>query len=323
MCHRFESIPENCARSVANAPELEKTNRRPHALALQTAKVSLDILDARTRVLALMGDPVSHSVSPRAQSFALSRRGLNALCLAFEVAPEKLIAAVRGARTLGMSGVMVTIPHKEAVLSCCNDLHPSAQLVGAANFLEFRADGTICGHASDGWAALRSLRDRDISVRGKRIAILGGGGSARTLALTFADAGAASVALYNRTVERAQRIADEVQDRLHITSFAHTLPVYDLKEVDIVVNTTSIGMTPDTKSSPLEASAIEPHHTVFDIVYNPLETRLLREARGRGAQIVNGLDMVLWTNVYAAKIAFDVDLDIEDLRDSAWRALGN
>ncbi len=281
----------------------------------------MDFLDARTRVLALMGAPVSHSVSPRAQSFALSRRDVNAVCLAFEIAPEKLVAAVRGARTLGMCGVMVTIPHKEAVLSGCDELHPSAQLVGAANFLEFRADGKICGHSSDGWAALRSLRDKGVTVRGKRIAILGGGGSARTLALTFANAGAASVALYNRTVDRAQRIADEVQESMHITSFARALPVYDLKDADIIVNTTSIGMTPDEKSSPLEASAIEPHHTVFDIVYNPLETRLLREARRRGAQIVNGLDMVLWTNVYAAKIAFDVDLDIEDLRDSAWRAL--
>ena len=281
-----------------------------------------EFLDARTCIIALFGQPISHSVSPRAQSFALSRRGVNALCLAFEVSPEKLAAAVRGARTLGMRGVMVTIPHKEAVLSSCDQLHPSAQLVGAANFLEFHADGKIYGHSSDGWAALRALRDKSVSVRGKRIAILGGGGSARTLALTFANAGAASVALYNRTVERAQTIADEVQDRLHITSFARALPPPNLKDADIIVNTTSIGMTPDADASPLEPNTIEAHHTVFDIVYNPLETRLLREAKERGAKTVDGLDMVLWTNVYAARMAFDVELDIRDLRDEARRALG-
>ena len=283
--------------------------------------MSFNFLDARTRIVALVGHPVGHSISPRVQSFALSRRGVNGLCLAFDVTPEKLVPALHGARSLGVCGVMVTIPHKEAVLSGCNDLHPSAQLVGAANFLEFRADGTIRGHSSDGWAALRSLQDRGIGVRGKRIAILGGGGSARSLALTFADAGAASVALYNRTLARAQTIADEVQERLHVTSFARALPVVDLKNADIIVNTTSVGMAPDINASPLDASAIEAYHTVFDIVYNPLETRLLREAKTRGAQAVNGLDMVLWTNVYAARIAFGVELDIEDLRSEAWWAL--
>lgn len=279
-------------------------------------------LDARTRLLAIIGDPITHSVSPRAQSFALSQIGENAVCLAFRVAPDQLQSAVKGARELGLAGLMITIPHKEAVLPLCDELDASARLVGAANLLEFRSNGTICGHSSDGWAALESLKSCGVNVAQKRVAILGGGGSARSLALTFADAGASSITLYNRTLERAQTIADEVRSRLAVDAVARALPADDLQDDDIIVNTTSIGMTPGTASTPLDASVIEARHTVFDIVYNPLETRLLREAKERGAQTVDGLDMVLWTNVYAALVCLGVELRIEDLRSEARRTLG-
>lgn len=281
----------------------------------------MDHLNARTRVIALIGDPISHSVSPRAQSFALAHSGENALCLAFPVKSERLAEAIRGAQGLNIAGVMVTIPHKEAVLPLCDELHPSAQLVGAVNFLEFRADGTIRGHSSDGWAALRSLEDKGVTIRGTRVAILGGGGSARSLALTFADAGAIHITLFNRTVERAQIIADEVARRTNVPAIVRAIPVSDLSDADIIINTTSVGMTPDVDASALEAGVIEAHHTVFDIVYNPLETRLLREAKERGAKTVDGLDMVLWTNVYAAKIGLGTDIKIEDLRAEARRTL--
>ncbi len=278
--------------------------------------------DARTRVIALIGDPVSHSISPRAQSYALAQSGANALCLAFRVTPDGLRKALSGALAFGVAGVMVTIPHKEGVFPLCDELHPSAQLVGAANLLELRADGTLCGHSSDGWAALRSLDDKGVSVQGARVAILGAGGSARSLALSFADAGAACVTLYNRTLERAQTVAEEVLNRTGTQAFARALPVSDLEDADILVNTTSVGMTPDVGATPLDARLVMAHHTVFDIVYNPLETRLLREAKERGAKVVDGLDMVLWTNVYAARVCLGVALEIQDLRDEARRALG-
>jgi len=279
--------------------------------------------NARTRLVALFGDPVAHSVSPRAQSFALSKCGENALCLAFRVPPQNLRGAVEGARSLGIAGVMLTIPHKEAALKECDELHPSAQLVGATNLLEFRADGTTLGHSSDGWAALESLKSRGVEIKGARVAILGGGGSARSLALTFADAGAASLTIYNRTLERAQIIADEVRDRTGAQAVAHPLPTDDLRGADIIVNTTSVGMTPHSDATPLDANLLDARHTVFDIVYNPLETRLLREAKARGAQTVDGLDMVLWTNVYAARVCLKAEISIDDLRAEARRALAS
>ncbi len=321
--------PPKIARSVANRlPAREEPRSGQPALLPPTERKSSNCLlvnallpDARTRLIAIIGDPVTHSVSPRAQSFALSQIGENALCLAFQVSPPRLQNAVKSARELGLAGLMVTIPHKQVVLEWCDELHPSARLVGAANLLEFRADGTTCGHSSDGWAALESLKSRGVEVRGAHITILGGGGSARSLALSFADAGAASIEIWNRTPERAQAIADEVRSRLGVEAVAPPLPVGDLSRADIIINTTSIGMTPDTGSSPLDSAHIDAHHTVFDIVYNPLETRLLREAAQRGAKTVDGLDMVLWTNVYAARVCLGVELRIEDLRAEARRAL--
>jgi len=277
--------------------------------------------DARTRLIALFGDPVAHSVSPIAQSFALSQCGENALCLAFRVPPQNLRSAIGGARALGIAGVMLTIPHKEAALEECGELHPSARLVGATNLLEFRADGTTIGHSSDGWAALESLKSRGVEIKGARVAILGGGGSARSLALTFADAGAASLTLYNRTSERAQIIADEVSNRTGVPALAYPLPPDDLRGADIVINTTSVGMTPHSDATPLAENLLNARHTVFDIVYNPLETRLLREAKARGAQTIDGLDMVLWTNVYAARVCLKAEISIDDLRSEARKAL--
>jgi len=277
--------------------------------------------NTRTRLVALFGDPVAHSVSPRAQSFALSQCGENALCLAFRVSPQNLRGAIEGARALSIAGVMLTIPHKEAALEECDELHPSAQLVGATNLLEFRANGVTVGHSSDGWAALESLKTRGVEIKGARVAILGGGGSARSLALTFADAGAASLTLYNRTLERAQIIADEVQNKTGARAIAHALPADDLTEADILINTTSVGMTPHSDETPLAENLLDARHTVFDIVYNPLETRLLREAKTRGAQTVDGLDMVLWTNVYAVRVCLKAEISIDDLREEARKAL--
>jgi len=277
--------------------------------------------DARTRLVALFGDPVAHSVSPRAQSFALSQSGENALCLAFRVPPHYLRGAVEGARALGLAGVMLTIPHKETALELCDELHPSAKLVGATNLLEFRADGVTIGHSSDGWAALEGLKARGVEIKGARVAILGGGGSARSLALTFADAGAASLTLYNRTLERAQIISREIQNTMGVPAVASSLPADNLREADILINTTSVGMMPHSDETPLDENLLEARHTVFDIVYNPLETRLLREAKARGAQTVDGLDMVLWTNVYAARVCLNAEISIDDLREEARRAL--
>ncbi|MBW3637863.1 MAG: shikimate dehydrogenase [Armatimonadetes bacterium] len=279
------------------------------------------MISAHTRTLAIIGDPIEHSLTPRIQNHALRKIGADIVNLAFRVVPENLQKAIMGAQNLGFLGLMVTIPHKEAVLALCDELHRSAQVMGAANLLHFRDDGRIIGHSSDGWAALKSLEEEGVRVQNQSIAILGGGGAARSLALTFALEGATEIRILNRTISRAQIIAAEVE-KLGVRAMAGTLSEESLEKVAVVVNATSVGMTPETAHSPLPKSFLRRETAVYDIVYNPLETRLLREAREVDCPTVDGLGMLLYTNVYAAQVCAGVEISAGVMREEALLALG-
>jgi len=278
---------------------------------------------SHTRTIAIIGNPIEHSLTPRLQNTALRAAGADIVNVAFRVPPSHLKGAVLGARDLGFLGLMVTIPHKEAVLELCDELDSSAELIGAANLLEFKPDGRIVGHSSDGWAALRSLEEEGVDFAGKRVVILGGGGAARSLALTFARAGAAGLRILNRSVARAQKIAAEVE-RLQVSAIPagnDPTEIQDaLRVADLLVNATSVGMTPDIGQTPLPREYLRAGLAVYDIVYNPLETRLLSEARAAGARAVDGLGMLIYTNVYAVKVCADLDISAELMRDEALRA---
>ena len=283
------------------------------------------MISACTRTLAIIGEPIEHSLTPRIQNAAW--RALNEegdfVNVAFKVSPSQLATAVFGARSLGFLGLMVTIPHKEAVISLCDELHPSARTLGAANLLEFRADGAIVGHSSDGWAMLESLREEAVEVAGKRVIILGGGGAARSIALTLAGAGAREIAILNRTLARAELIAAEVEKH-GVEARAASLERDQIKgaseRADLLINTTSLGMTPKIEDTPISQNLLRPECAVYDIVYNPLETRLLREARAVGARGVDGLGMLIYTNVYAARICTECEISAQVMREEAMRA---
>ena len=286
-------------------------------------------ISSRTRTLAIIGEPIEHSLTPQIQNAAWREIGADIVNVAFRVQQQDLADAVHGARAMGLLGLMVTIPHKERVLDLCDELDSSAQQMGAANLLHFHADGRIIGHSTDGWAAIKSLEEEGVTARDAAIVILGGGGAARSLALTFAQQGAGEIHILNRTVERAQTIANEVC-AMNIT--AHALPLEDavlheiLPTTDLLVNATSVGMHPREDESPLPPSIVEKRVldsrvAVYDIVYNPLQTRLLKEARGCGARTVDGLGMLIYTNVRAAQICAGLQISAATMRAEALRAL--
>jgi shikimate dehydrogenase len=286
---------------------------------------SLPPLSSRTRTLAIIGSPIDHSITPRIQNFALREIAADIVNVAFRVEPANLQAAVLGARALGLLGLMVTIPHKEAVLKLCTRLDDSARAMGAANLLHF-AQVEIVGHSTDGWAAIQSLAEEGVSVRGASIAILGGGGAARSLALTFAKHGARHITLLNRSVERATIVAAEVEQSgvsASADSLASCSAPGALDDFGLLVNATSLGMHPREYETPVSAAYLRPGLAVYDIVYNPLETRLLREARAAGARTVDGLGMLIYTNVAAVKICAGLDIAAPTMRAEALRALGS
>lgn len=279
-------------------------------------------ISSHSRVLAIIGDPIEHSISPRIQNAAWQKANSDHALVACRVATDNLATAVRGARDLGFLGLMVTIPHKERVLDLCDELDQSARDVGAANLLHFRADGKTVGYSSDGWAAVKDLAEHGISVCNRKIVILGAGGASRSLALTFAREGAQSIRVLNRTVERAQKIADEVASlKVECLAGNNDSVREHLRDADLLVNATSIGMSPKTDEIPIAPELLHRDLAVYDIVYNPLETRLLREAREVGATALDGLGMLIGTNIRAAQICANVDLSWQIMCEEALRVL--
>jgi shikimate dehydrogenase len=253
-------------------------------------------ISGRTRLFCVLGHPVSHSLSPAMHNAALAALGEEAVYAAFDVAPERLAAALEGLEALSVVGANLTIPHKEAALRFARELSPEAELIGAVNTLCF-ADGRRRGENTDGRGFLAALRDAGFTPEGCRAVVLGAGGSARAVAVSLGPL-AARLVLANRTPERAAALADLVNGHFG-AGRAYTLGMEadrlagELAEANLLVNTTSVGMVPHADAPPLvPEAALHPGLFVYDLVYNPPETRLLACAKRQGAAGRNGLSML-------------------------------
>jgi shikimate dehydrogenase len=232
-----------------------------------------------TKLCAIIGNPIGHSLSPLVHNAAFEHLGLDYVFLAFEV--ERLQEAVRGIAAFGFTGVSVTIPHKVAVRDYLDEIEPVARRIGAVNTIVNR-EGRLIGHNTDWSGAMKALEDR-IDLRGKTAVVLGAGGAARAIAFGLKEKGADPVIL-NRTVSRADSLASGLQCRFGPIELIEKL------SFDLVINATSVGMSPRAESTPLNKALLK-DVLVFDTVYNPLKTRLIREAEERGCPTVTGLEM--------------------------------
>ncbi|PRR69933.1 shikimate dehydrogenase [Neomoorella humiferrea] len=256
---------------------------------------------ASTRLVALLGYPVEHSLSPLMQNAAFTNAGLDLVYLAFAVTPADLPAALAGLKAMGFLGANVTVPHKEAVIKYLDAVDPTAARIGAVNTI-VNEGGRLTGYNTDASGFLRSLQEAGFDPAGKKAVILGAGGAARAVAFALAGAGCATLTIANRTVERAGHLAAALTG-LGVPVRACTLQEEELRPrlegADLVVNATSAGMAPMVGAVPLPAAWLNAGQWVYDLVYNPLETKLLREARQRGCHVVSGLGMLLYQGTAA------------------------
>ena len=234
----------------------------------------------QNQLFGVIGQPVAHSLSPLMHNAAFAAIGYDAHFSAFAV--DDLAAAIAGIRALGIAGASVTLPHKTEVIKYLDWVDEEALEIAAVNTIVNR-DGQLCGYNTDVTGAMNALRLKT-ELGGRRILILGAGGAARALVYGALKAGA-QVAIANRTPERGQALAAEFGARfLNLSEWDDFAP-------EILVNTTSLGMTPDIDSMPLSADFLNPAMVVMDIVYNPLQTKLLKTAEACGAQTIDGLAM--------------------------------
>jgi shikimate dehydrogenase len=264
-------------------------------------------------------------MSPAMHNAAFEALGLDYIYLPFHVRREELKGAINGIRALNIVGLNVTIPHKSEVIPLLDKLEPLAEGMGAVNTI-VNEDGKLIGYNTDAPGFLRALRFNGIEPEGKKVVILGAGGAAKGISFILAGAGA-SLVILNRTLPRAEELASQIASYYGGNTKAMTLNEDNLKRAldgaDVLVNTSSVGMVPDVLQTPVPAGLLWPDVTVFDIVYNPRETRLLREAKAAGVRTIDGLDMLVWQGALAFEKWTGREAPFEIMKGAAVRALGH
>jgi len=283
-------------------------------------------VDGRTKLTGLIGNPVEHTVSPVIHNSLFSHLGINGVYLPLKTEATQLEAAVRGLAALGFTGFNVTIPYKEAICGLLDEADEEVKLLGTANTVRIR-DGRLYGYNTDGTGFVTAFKKQTgTDFSGKKVCILGAGGTARTLAVKVVQEGAGRVCIINRTVSKAEVIAGYINNRLSAGSGLRE-PVFTLmpgteraREIlnsfDIIINTTSVGMFPNTDASPVEDDVeFLSKPIVYDVIYNPAETRFLAAARQKGCRVFNGAGMLLWQGIRAFEIWMEISVPDDVLQD--------
>jgi shikimate dehydrogenase len=260
-------------------------------------------ISGKTSICGIIGDPVEHTMSPAMHNAMYKAMGLDYVYLAFKVASADLGKAIAGMKAMNFKGLNVTIPHKVAVIPFLDRMDILADKIGAVNTI-VNDNGILTGYNTDAQGFLKALLDRDVRPYGKNVLLLGAGGAARAISFILAEE-RARLTILNRKQELswATDLAECLSNVYSLKVKARELTRQNLKRAiassDIVVNATSVGMIPDADSSPVPADLLCANLVVFDAVYNPYQTQLLREAKEAGAQTISGLDMLAWQGVLA------------------------
>lgn len=264
-----------------------------------------------TNIVGLIGHPVEHSFSPPMHNAAFDALGMDYAYVAFDVNPAELQKAIEGARSLNIKGFNVTIPHKIDVMKYLDEIDDVARLIGAVNTIDFK---NLKGYNTDGIGAVRAIEEVT-SIKNKNVVIAGAGGASRAISFYIAKYGADSLTILNRNVDKAQSLARDVSNSGLIgdvkSDSINEINAY-LADADILVDTTPLGMHPHINDQPI-ATAENMHDelVVFDAVYNPNETVLLKQAIEAGAKPVYGIKMLLYQGAESFKIWTGADAPVD------------
>lgn len=256
-------------------------------------------MDSNTVLYGVIGDPVGHSKSPAMMNRAFRHLGINAAYGAFHVTPERLGDAIAGMRALGVRGLNVTIPHKVNVMAFLDEVHEGAKAAGAVNTI-VNEDGRLIGYNTDGIGYVRSLKEEaEPDLRGKTIIVLGAGGAARGILWALTREKPEKVLLANRTFEKAQQLAAAFSSQSQVSALSWDELHDACADADVMINTTSVGMSPNIDAVPIDAGWLRPGSVASDLIYNPMKTAFLQQAEQRGCRIHTGLGMFIYQGAYA------------------------
>jgi shikimate dehydrogenase len=282
-------------------------------------------VSGKTQICGLIGDPVEHTMSPAMHNAAFEELGLDYVYLPFRVEAGALAEAVAGLRALNVRGFNVTIPHKVAIMPMLDGLDDIAAKIGAINTV-VNDGGKLTGYNTDAAGFLQAMLEQEVEPSGKNIVILGAGGASRAISYVLADNGARLTVLNRKleldwAIDLARHIHEDLGCKVRALELTEKNLSDTLAKSDILINATSVGMTPDEDSSPVPGGLLKSRLTVFDIVYNPVRTRLLREAASAGARTVGGVDMLAWQGALAFEKWTGKKAPVELMRKEALKLL--
>lgn len=281
------------------------------------------MIDGSTLIFGIVGDPVEHSLSPLMHNANIKSLGLNYVYVPFHVKKEEINNLISGAKALNIQGLNVTIPHKIEVIKYLDEIDPLAEKIGAVNTIKF-SDGIAKGYNTDAIGAMSALKEK-VNIKNRDVLVLGAGGASRAISYALCEEDVNSITILNRHSNRAKALACDISNKTNYTVNYDLQSNCDkyLRDTDIIINTTPNGMYPNVNDKPLiYAQQMNGEMCVFDIVYTPLETGILKEAKKIGATRVSGIKMFLYQGVESFKIWTGIDANAKVMEEVILKASG-
>ena len=277
------------------------------------------VISGKTKVCGVIGDPIDHTLSPIMHNAAFEFLKIDYVFLAFKVQVAEVGKALGGMRALNIHGLNVTMPHKNAVIKYLDQIDPTAKTIASANTI-LNKDGKLFGFNTDGVGALNALEQNCVKLKGKKVMLLGAGGAAKAIAYTLSQE-ADELIILNRTPKPAIDLAELLKQKFSKKIAGDGLSPKSVKEnladSDVLINATSVGMKPDANQTPVELEWLKPDLVVMDIIYNPLETKLAKDAKLAGAKVVSGVEMLIYQGAASFEIWTACKAPVEVMRKAA------
>ena len=280
-------------------------------------------ITGHTRLTALLGSPVAHSISPLMHNEAFQLLDLDYTYLCFEVNEETLPAAVDGLKACGIRGFNLTMPNKNKIVELLDELSPAARLIGAVNTV-VNDDGHLTGYNTDGVGYMQAVKDAGYDITGKTITIMGAGGAATAICAQAALDGVEKIHIFPRETsrfwDRTQKLAENINSTLPCKAVLHenkdtAALAQAISESALLLNATSVGMAPNTEGTIIEDTSLyHPDLIVSDVIYNPRETRFLKEAREAGCRTFNGMYMLLYQGAEAFRLWTGKEMPVKEIK---------
>ncbi len=280
-------------------------------------------VSGKTAVYGVIGDPIAHSLSPTMQNAAFHELKLDNVFLAFKVPTTGVENALRGMRGLSIQGLNVTMPNKAAVIPFLDEVDETAKFLGSVNTI-LNENGNLRGFSTDGAGAHHALEENDVDLKGKKLVLLGAGGAAKAIVFILAKE-VNELVLLNRTAGKTDALAESINLKFHkkvtVKTLSSSTVQESLQDADILINATNVGMNPHSNESLVKPASIKPSLVVMDIVYNPRETKLAKDAKDAGAKVVDGLEMLIYQGAASFEIWTGKAAPVEVMRQAVLKQL--